>query len=373
MKKNIKSLVMRNYPVAALSFPCVLALVLSSCAHTSRLAVKDSIEPVEVRGLADFNQKDLAASRNAALADAFKNAVIEAASLFAQDPAEIAAMSVNPHPYMRKYQLLSEAREGASYRVVVKAYMELSKIAADLRGRVPPGASRTGTRAALAVTETGPGAGDNFAAAFKKNLGGGSVVFENYPWLKDVSAGGKTPEELIVSARDSGADLLFYVQAQARPAGAGLATGFYPINSEAKLSVYDASSGQQLFQASTQANALDASESASGAKSLYSTGELMAQNAALNLDRMVKKSPELILRVRKLGGFANLKILKGEADKLGAKSLQLESYSDEEAVFIIAPANPDAQELASALLRQDTLGLDLESATPAEVVFSANR
>ncbi|MCX5786700.1 MAG: hypothetical protein NTX59_13545 [Elusimicrobia bacterium] len=363
MKKNIKSL----------SFPCFVALVFSSCAHTSRLAVKESVEPVETRGLADFNQKDLAASKNAALADAFKNAVTAAASLFAQDPAEIAALGANPHPYMRKYKLLSEVREGGSYRVSVRAYVELSKIAADLRERTSLAVSRTGTRAALAVTESGPGAGDNFAAAFKKSMGGRAVVFENYPWLKDGSTAGKPPEELLIPARDSGADLLFYVEAQARPAGAGLATGFYPINSEAKLSVYDALSGQRLFQASTQANALDSSESASGAKSLYSTGELMAQSAALNLERLARKSVEITLRVRKLGGFENLKILKGEADKLGAKSLQLESYSDGEAVFMISPANTDPQELASALLRQDALGLELESATQTEVVFSANK
>ncbi|HAH31133.1 MAG TPA: hypothetical protein DCL44_02345 [Elusimicrobia bacterium] len=354
------------------SFLCVLALAFSSCAHTSRLAVKDSVEPVEAWGLAEFNEKDLAASKNAALADALKRAVTEAVSLFAQDPSEIAALSANPHLYTRKYKLISAAREGGSFKVRVRAYVELPRIAADLRGRIPLAAGRAGTRAALVITERGPGAGDNFAVAFKKNMGS-AVIFENYPWLADGSTAGKTPEDLLVSVRDSGADLLFYVEAQARPAGAGLATGFYPINSEAKLSVYDALSGQRLFQASTQANALDASEAASGAKSLYSTGELMSQSAALNLGRMVKKSVELTLRVRKLGGFTNLKILKGEADKLGAKSLRLESYSDGEALFTISLANPDPQELASALLRQDELGLELESATQAEVVFSANR
>ena len=99
----------------------------------------------------------------------------------------------------------------------------------------------------------------------------------------------------------------------------------------------------------------------------------MAQSAALNLARMEKKSFELKLRVRNLGGIPALKILKGEADKLGAKSLRLESYSDGEALFTISPASSDPQELASALLRQDELGLELESATQAEVVFSANK
>lgn len=351
-----------------------LIFAFAACAQPSRLAVKSSLEPVEVSGFADFNEKDLSVSKNAAISDALKNAVEEAAGLFSGEPSEIAALGKTPHSYIRKYKLLSAAREGGLYRARVRAYVELSKITAGLRGQTQETASQAVSKAALEVLESGPGAGDNFAAAFKKNLAGSQVVFEDYPWLKAAPAAqGKTLAELLSSSRDSGAELMFYVRAEARPVGAGLATGFYPVNCEAKLEVYDAASGRRLFQDSSQANALDASESASGVKALYSAGELMAQRAALNLARMARKSFELKLRVRKLGKISNLKILKGSVDKLGAKSLRLESYSDGEALFTISPLSPDPQELASALLRQDELGLELESATQTEVVFSANK
>ena len=351
-----------------------LVSAFAACATPSRLAVKSSVEPVEVSGLADFNEKDLSVSKNAAISDALKNAVEEVAGLFSGEPSEISALSKTQHSYIRRYKLLSAAREGGLYRARVRAYVELSKITAGLRGQTQETARQAVSKAALKVLESGPGAGNNFAAAFKKNLAGNQVFFEDYPWLKAAPAAQeKTLAELLSSSRDSGAELLFYVKAEARPAGAGLAAGFYPVNCEAKLEVYDAASERQLFQDSSQASALDASESASGVKALYSAGELMAQRAALGLARMVKKSFALKLRVRKLGGVSNLKILKGEADKLGAKSLRLESYSDGEALFTISPASPDPQELASALLRQDELGLELESATQTEVVFSANR
>ncbi|HAF95892.1 MAG: hypothetical protein A2X34_05635 [Elusimicrobia bacterium GWC2_51_8] len=352
-----------------------LVSVFAACTQPSRLAVKSSLEPVEVSGLADFNEKDLAVSKNAAISDALKNAVEEAAGLFSGEPSEIAALGKTPHSYIRKYKLLSAAREGGLYRVRVRAYVELSKITVGLRGQTQATARpAVAGKAALKVLESGPGSGDNFSDAFKKNLAGGQVVFEDYSWLKAApSAPEKTLAELLSLSRDSGAELMFYVRAEARPAGAGLATGFYPVNCEAKLEVYDAASGRLLFQDSSQANALDASESASGVKALYSAGELMAQRTALNLARMVKKSFELKLRVRNLGGISNLKVLKREADKLGAKSIRLESYSDGEALFTVSPASPDPQELASALLRQDELGLELESATQTEVVFSANR
>ena len=352
----------------------VLAFAFTACAQPSRLAVRSSLEPVEVSGLADFNDKDLSVSKNAAISDALKNAVEEAAGLFSGEPSEISALSKNPHTYIRKYKLLSAAREGGLYRARVRAYVELSKITDDLRGQTRETARQAVSKAALKILENGPGAGNNFAAAFKKNISGSQVVFEDYPWLTAATAAQeKTLEELLSSSRDSGAELLFYARAEARTVGTGLAAGFYPVSCEAKLVVYDAASGRQLFQDSSQANALDASESASGIKALYSAGELMAQRAALNLARMVNKPLELKLRVRKLGGISNLKILKGSVEKLGAKSLRLESYSDGEALFTISPASPDPQELASALLRQDELGLELESATQAEVVFSANR
>ena len=359
-------------PFISLRF-LTLVFAFAACAQPSRLAVTSSPEPVEVSGLADFNEKDLAVSKNAAISDALKNAVEEAAGLFSGEPSEIAALGKTPHSYIREYKLLSAAREGGLYRARVRAYVELSKITAGLRGQTRETARQAVSKAALEVLESGPGAGDNFAAAFKKNLAGSQVVFEDYPWLKAVGAQKKMLAELLSSSRDSGADLMFYVRAEARPAGAGLAAGFYPVNCEAKLEVYDAASGRQLLQDLSQANALDASESASGVKALYSAGELMAQRTALNLARMARKSFELKLRVRKLGGISNLKILKGSVDKLGAKSLRLESYSDGEALFTISPASPDPQEFASALLRQDELGLELESATQTEVVFSANK
>ena len=65
----------------------VLALAFAVSSQPSRLAAGGSVEPVEASGFADFNDKDQSISRNAAVADALKNAVEEVAGLFSSAPA----------------------------------------------------------------------------------------------------------------------------------------------------------------------------------------------------------------------------------------------------------------------------------------------
>jgi hypothetical protein len=53
------------------------------------------------------------------------------------------------------------------------------------------------------------------------------------------------------------------------------------------------------------------------------------------------------------------------------RRLRLESYSEGSAVFAAVPRRPDPQELASAVLRADALGLQLVGTGPDGADFTA--
>ena len=158
--------------------------------------------------------------------------------------------------------------------------------------------------------------------------------------------------------------------ASASASGAGLNTGFYPSKSEAAVKVYDARTGKALLELSSQANAIDSSEAASFSKALASAGELLAQETAAKADRLLKPEASLKLKISRLDSIETLEKLKAQLLKLDVKELRLESYDSGEAIFAVSPRRPDPQEFASAVLRGDSLGLELDGTNAQEVVFS---
>ena len=122
-----------------------------------------------------------------------------------------------------------------------------------------------------------------------------------------------------------------------------------------------------------QASAVDSSEAVSFSKALASAGELLGQEAAARSARMLKAAAVIRIKVLGIQGLDALEKLKAQLQKVDLKSVSLEKYSAGTAVFVAVPRSADPQELASAVLRGDAFGLELEGAGPQEIVFSLPR
>ncbi len=354
-------------------------LLLGACAHApAPNAQKAAPEMLQSDGTADFDARDISASRNRAVLDAERAAVARVAELYIDETAKAEKYSAlengilrNPQLYVAKRKILSEGRDGASYHVRVRTWIYHARIASELRGLNLSGAAAAAPRAAFVLRGA---AAPAFSAAFREAFARRSQIkIEDFPFTRDGAAASLPEPALLAAASSSGADLLFLVSASASASGAGLNTGFYPSRSEASVKVYDASSGNSLLDLSSQANAIDSSEAASFSKALASAGELLAQQTAAKADRLLKPEASLNLKVRNIESIETLEKLKAQLLKLDVKSLRLESYDNGEALFEVSPRSPDSQEFASAVLRGDSLGLELEGTNAQEVIFSIQR
>lgn len=355
------------------------ALLLGACAHApAPNAQKAAPEMLLAEGSAAFDARDLAASRGRAVLDAERTAVARVAELYIDETAKAEKYAAlengllkNPQLYVARHKILSEGRDGVSYRVSLKTWVYHARIASELRGLNLAGPVAAAPRAALVQRgAAAPAFTSAFREAFSKRS---QIKLEDFSFTRDEASAALPEPALLSAAAASGADLLLAASASVSASGAGLNTGFYPSRSEASVKVYDARTGKALLELSSQANAIDPSEAASFSKALASAGELLAQETAAKADRLLKPEAGLKLKIKNLDGLETLEKLKAQLLKLDVNGLRLESYDSGEALFDVAPRSPDAQEFASAVLRGDSLGLELEGTSAQEVVFSLQR
>lgn len=357
--------------------------LLASCAgRTARPAAKSGVELVETEGLAPYNDRDLSSTVGAAVTEAQKNAIEAVAGLFMTPQSKAEKYEAlnqnllkNPGLYVKKYKVLSERREGAFYRVNLRAYVYVDKVASVLRGLALSAGAGSGASGALMLDEyfrTEASQYGDAGRAFSVSLAGKTAVrFLDTPALKN----SKDENSFFEAARASGADLVFIGRAEADPMAAaqGPQAGFYPARAKAELKIYEAGTRRLLLEISSQSNALDPAEEGAFRKALASAGELLGAEAFSKADKFIKPETPLTLRVKGLGGIEAARKLKAAVDGMEVSDAVFESYADGEAVITVIPARPDPQEFASALLRTGVFNLELESVSRFETVFSVIR
>lgn len=347
------------------------AALLASCAHSPG-ARRDAAgpEPLVTAGVADNNPKNIAAGRAAAVQDAQLEALRRVIRLYAEvsdrGPTETDPQAYGgPQQYVARYKIVSEGAEGAYYKVSVRSWVQHARLAAAMRGSGP--AAGSGARAVLLAADP---QGTGFSKAFRLALARrGAVSAEELAGLKPEESDGAAA----AAAAASGAELLLRVSVSAAASGAGLNTGFFPATADAALKVLEADSGKTLLEISRQGSAIDSSQAASFGKAAASAAELLAQEVSAKADKLTKREQAVLIKVAGLRSFEEVERLKADLSKVDLKRLRLETYAEGLAVFSAVPKRPDPQELASAVLRGDSFGLELEGTSPQEIRFFAAR
>lgn len=354
-------------------------LFAAACAHAPAPgAFRDKPETLITEGSAPLDESNIAASRERAALDAEKNAVLRVAGLFMDETARSEGSQLlnigllkTPQLYVAKHKVVSEWRDGVSYRVSVRSWLRLDKIASALRGMKLAGPGACATTAAFVQRGTPDKA---FSKAFQEAFSRRSAVqLKDYPFTTDEALLSGPDSGLVEAASASGADLLFLASASAAASGGGLNTGFFPSRAVASLKIYGVNKGDELLSLSSQANAIDASEAASSSKALASAGELLAQEAAGKAGHLMNKASPIKLSVFGLDGLATLEKLRDQLENSDLSGLRVESYSEGTAIFSAVPGVSDLHQFASSVLRDDALGLQLEGIGPREIIFSLIR
>ncbi|MDA8243730.1 MAG: hypothetical protein M0025_06370 [Elusimicrobia bacterium] len=343
----------------------------AACAHApAPAAFGGSPEPITAEGSAPLAGQGPARER--ASLDAQRSAVLRAAGLFMDESARAGSRDLleigllrTPQLYVAKARVLSEQRDGDSVRVAARVWLRLDKLVSALRGLKLAGPGAASAEAAFA--QRGPG-GKPFYAAFSEAFTKRSA-FRLRELKADEGLLAGPDAALAEAAAADGADLLLVAASSVSQSGPGLDTGFYPARAEASLKVYGPD-GAELLSLSSQANAVDSAEAASAAKALANAADLLAQEAAVRTARLNDKPAPVTIKVAGVGSLDRLERLRDQLQGPELSGLRVESFSDGNAVISAVPARSDLHEMASALLRTDALGLELEGVGPGQVVFS---
>ena len=363
---------------AKFAAPLLLAAAAGCATAPAPGSFRADPEAISAEGSADLNPSDLGASRSAAVQDAQRAAVRRAAELYMDDTARAenyAALENGPlkdfRSYVSKHKVLSEGQDGAFYRAGVRVWVYHDRLASVLRA-LKLGGGADGSVSAAFAQKGAPS--QPFSKAFRDAFSRRSAaVIKDYPFAAEQALASGPAEPLLAAASAAGADLLIRASASASAAASGVNTGFYPSRADASAEIYDAASGKLLLELSMQASAVDSSEQASFAKALASAGELLGQEAASRSARMMKADAVIKIRINGVGGLEVLEKIRAQLQRVDLKKLRLEKYVSGSAVFAAVPQRADSQELASAVLRGDSFGLELEGAGPQEIVFSLPR
>ncbi len=348
------------------------ALILSAaCAHApAPAALGGSPEPISAEGSAPLDGPG--AARERASLDAQRNAVLRAAGLFMEESARAGSRELleigllkTPQLYVAKARVLSELRDGDSVRVAARVWIRLDKLVSALRGMKLAGPGAASAEAVFA--QRGPG-GRPFYSAFSEAFSKRSQfrlreLKADEPLLAGPDTG------LVEAAAADGADLVLVAVSSVSQSASGLGTGFYPSRADAVLKVYDPA-GAELLSLSSQANAVESTAAASAAKALASAADMLAQEAAVRTARLNDKPAPVTIKVVGVGSLDRLERLRDQLQGPELSGLRVESFSDGSAVLSAVPARSDLHEMASALLRTDAMGLELEGVGPGQVLFS---
>lgn len=351
-----------------------LCAVLCACSSVSKekKSNMNSVEALRVEGITEYNENNINESREGAVYDAKLKALRIVADLFASDyrsdPAKYDVfqnlVTEDPDRFIRKFRIISEGEHGNTYKSDVEVMIYTSKVAAAVKnaGLV---SSVQGPKAALFVYDT-PKNGD-FEQYLVQALSKDSVM--NVVVLKPEDAGTGTYEELNAAAAKVDAEMYIKATADAKFFGGAMNTGFYPYSADGHLEVVEVPSGKRFCDISRQGSSNESSKDASLKKSMLALAEKLSKDAAVRVDPQLKTPPVVSLYFENLQGFEAVDTMKNYLSGLNFKHLSLESFNGGVAMFNVVPSTNDNQELASIVLRMDSMGLQISGITGKEIRF----
>jgi hypothetical protein len=369
---------------------CLLPAVLlvAGCSGSRsglKKAARAGDEIVDVEGMAPYNSADIPGSRAAALAAAQRSAVELVVGVYVSARTRVdKAVAIdnnilaNTEGYVKKYQVLSEGRDGEYYKVKIRALVSTEKLHKDLDNLGALKAPAVGNpRVAIMLQEwigEKPSAGKEATRALTQGLidKGFQVV--------DLPANKVNPDEDPVDV----ARTLNRSQVELILAGLGRAQalgdyekkfgGLSSYRASVSFRVIEVGSGQILSTVSETASGLEGTPEIAGGKALAKAGELAANDLSSLPEELAKRSL-VSMKIIGLTDFGKLsKVQKALMGKAGVKDEYLRSFSQStgEAILEFHLDGISSQELANEAVRAGGEGWSIYQVEGRNIQLSAS-
>ncbi len=352
------------------------AMFFAGCQGKMNLLGKSEAQKVEAQGLANYDKRDINASKSIALFEAQKNAVSKISALFMGlsflDGEDLLRETVlkNPQLYIKKYKITEAMKYGDYYRIKIKGHILANGIMTELQSRISTPKSQAKI---MLVTN------ENYSSkAFSGEYARGSLVstFDesgNFEFI-DIPVLG---EDFIINkpaalnmAANRGADILMIMEAAADKMNTAM-TGFASVSAAISLKCFEVSSGNSISEVFLKANAIDVSGEKAAAKALASAGKMAAGQATLKIVKSLPQKKPLEVTLMFAEEFANVKKFSYILMSFdNVSDTRLQSWGDDVAIFNVYGQDLQGEEFASSILRNKFSLLNLENVASNEIVFS---
>ncbi|MFA5138087.1 MAG: hypothetical protein WC728_02555 [Elusimicrobiota bacterium] len=341
----------------------------AACAHSRlKLGVDSEGEVVDAEGLVPCIETDMPMTKANALAAAQRSAVERVAGVFiAADTRVKKAMAIDQNilaktaGYVKKYDILEEARDGQYYRTRIRALVSFERLQADLRSIglldvLEAGSPRVGVRLRESVDGSGSdtlSAADGLTAAL---LEAGYTVVDRAASEKDA--------EVLMDGEGSAARLDPHPKF----------TGFVSYRARVSAKAVRSGTAQVLASAEADASGMDVSAPAAAAKALRNAGRLAGNELRTKVAEALKTRSEVVLQVRGLGGVDELTSLQKALDAIPTvDGVHLRFYGGGEAVLSLRAGSASGQELSEKLSGLKGPALRVLEASPSRIVAEVPR
>ncbi len=364
------------------------AVALAACSGP-RLKVGETFEGevIDAEGLVPYLSDDLPGTKAAGLAKAQRSAVERVVGVFLAGRTVVdkavaieSRILAKTQGYIKKYDILSEKREGNFWRTKIRAYVAFGELGMDLEelGLMAP-KDIGNPRIAVLIDETIDGepsdtthAGDGMTAVMVEN---GYTVVE-----RSVQAGAAMQKMIEAvergdtkAVRDLGAQLNVEVVVL----GEGEANkldphprfkGFSSYRARINAKAIKSGTGQILSVVSRQASGMDVDAGMASAKALKSVAEIVAEEMLPKMTEVLRRRTEISLKASAIKDMDHLQALQKAVKGIsGVDEIFLRHYSKGSAEISVLAGKLGGAEIAAKLAKIRKPALRVQSSSASEV------
>lgn len=338
-------------------------IVLAACAGPRlKVGVTEEGEVVEAEGLVPYIEKDLPATKDAALATAQRSAVEKVVGVYVSARTRVSkAVAIQQRiladtaGYVKRYEVIDEGREDRYYKLKIRALVSFERVARDLKSFGLMDVQDIGSpRVAVLIDESvdGKAAGSAHAATgvTKALMAGGFTVVD-----KAALSGARVGKGDVTGASELGTklgvELVVLGDAEAeRVQPHPNFSGFSSYRARVAAKAVRSGTSQVVASGEHRASGLDISPSAAASKALKDTGEVLGDELRVGIVDVLSSRSDIRLVATGLRDMEELKRLLAELGAVpGVDAVFLRGYAKGRAEISINAAPLTGGDVAGKL------------------------
>lgn len=362
------------------------SVMLAGCAGGRKMTRTFSGEPgeiVEAEGVAPIVKDDQIGARTAALADAQKSAVelvvgvyISAKTMVEKAVTIQSNVLAKTEGYITRYDILKEGKDGAFYKVRIKALVKLADINKDLEalGLLVKPEEAGNPRVSIIIEEEIDGevaeSGDAETTLFQSLIDLGYPVVESTQLSDqevDSALGGESAFYRSIGEKLKIEILIIGNVAATLVTKEGLG-GFISYRASANLKAIRCADGKILVTATEVQSGVDITPGIAAAKALKEAAKKGGEKIANDLAARIRQTAVIAVSIEGLSSLQELKKIQNFLDGLvEVKSTQVRRYAAGKADIDVYQKSGTTQDIAGRLSSMKNIPVEVQSVTAYDI------